>query len=52
MDGISEPRVCWCSGVAFARSSTPSRMPALLLCTSASLHTQLHMLCRRHIALN
>ncbi len=40
MEGISEPIVCWCSGVAFARFKTPSRMPALLLCTSASLHMQ------------
>ena len=40
MEGISEPIVCWCSGAEFARFKTPSRMPALLLCTSASLHMQ------------
>ena len=40
MEGISEPSVCWYSGVVFARLKTPSRMPALLLCTSASLHMQ------------
>ena len=40
MEGISEPIVCWCSGAESARFKISSRMPALLFCTSASLHMQ------------